>query len=132
MDGYFASLYQILANTVLIVHVLYILFVLLGSLLVLYHRWWIWLHLPALIWGVTVELTGWVCPLTVWENTLRYKAGLYTYNSDFLNQYLTALIYPDGLTRFHQILLGTATAVVNVILYIFVFRKKISKNGKNT
>ncbi|MCX7816924.1 MAG: DUF2784 domain-containing protein [Syntrophales bacterium] len=127
MDAYTVSLYTFLANTLLVLHALYILFVLLGSLLALYSRWWIWLHIPALIWGVTVELTGWICPLTVWENTLRYKAGLNTYNTDFINHYLTSIIYPTGLTRFHQILLGSAAAIINVILYFIVFRKKILK-----
>ena len=82
-----------------------------------------WLHLPAAIWGAIVEYTGWICPLTPIEHTLRAMAGESAYGSDFIGHYLLPLMYPAGLTRPVQMLLGTAVVLVNVTIYWLVFGK---------
>lgn len=110
-------LYGWLANLILLAHLAFILFVALGGLAVL--RWprLAWLHLPCVAWGVMVELMGWLCPLTPWENHFRRLAGQAGYEGDFIQHYLLAAIYPEGLTRNVQIVLGLGLAVINLAIY---------------
>ena len=109
--------YAGLAQIVLLVHLGFILFVVLGGLIV--WRWprIAWLHLPAVVWGVLVETMGWSCPLTPLENWLRLRAGQGGYQGDFVEQYLTPIVYPEGLTREIQIGLGVFVVLVNVLIY---------------
>jgi hypothetical protein len=111
---------RIAADAVLIVHFAFIAFVLLGGVLVL--RWprIAWLHVPAVFWGVLVEASGWICPLTPLENTLRQSAGQAVSAGGFVERYLVALIYPEGLTRGTQMLLALVVVFVNILLYGFV------------
>lgn len=109
--------YSILADLVVILHGLFVIFVLLGGLLVLKWPQAIWLHLLAVVWGMLVEFTGWLCPLTPLENWLRQQAGEAGYEGDFLQRYLLALLYPDGLTRETQITLGAIVLLVNALVY---------------
>ncbi len=110
-------LYGWLADLILLAHFAFILFVALGGVVVL--RWprLAWLHLPCVAWGVMVELMGWICPLTPWENHYRRLAGQAGYDGDFIQHYLLAAIYPDGLTRNVQIMLGLALVVINLAIY---------------
>ncbi len=105
-----------LADAIVIVHLLFIGFALLGGLLALWRRWWLWLHLPALGWAALVVLMGWVCPLTPLEN--RYRAAGYT--SSFIEHYLLPIIYPPGLSREQQWLLGLALLAINAAIYTWV------------
>ncbi|KDP84172.1 membrane protein [Cupriavidus sp. SK-3] len=112
-----------LADAVVLVHLAYIVFVMLGGLLVL--RWprLAWLHLPAAAWGVAVEWSGWICPLTPLENTLRQRAGLQAYGGDFIQHYVLQLIYPDGLTREIQMVLGALVLALNMAVYFALYRR---------
>jgi hypothetical protein len=105
------------ADAVLLLHGLFIAFAVLGAALL--WRWprLVWLHLPAACWGVFVELSGWLCPLTPLENRLRRAAGEQGYSGGFVEHYLLPLIYPEGLTRETQWLLGAAVLLVNLALY---------------
>lgn len=78
-------------------------------------------HLHSLVWGVFVELTGRICPLTSLENTLRIKAGTAGYSESFVEHYLLGVIYPDGLTREIQYFLGALVAIINFIIYLWLF-----------
>src|SRR6266480_3518283 len=99
-------LYRIAADAVLVVHFAFVLFALLGGLLVLRTPGLAWLHLPAVVWAAFVEFTGRICPLTPLEVALRQAAGDAGYAGDFLEHYLLAVIYPEGLTHDVQITLG--------------------------
>jgi len=116
--------YRILADAVLVLHLAFIVFALLGGLLVL--RWprVAWLHLPAVAWGVTVASIGGACPLTPLEKQLRVLAGEVPYRGDFISHYLAALIYPDGLTRPMQALLAALLLAVNAAVYVRYFRRR--------
>ncbi len=116
--------YDVLADAVLILHLCFILFVVLGGLLVL--RWprIAWVHLPAAAWGVLVEVAGWICPLTPLEIALRRVAGRAGYETSFVEQYLVPLIYPSSLTREAQMLLGGIVVAVNVAVYGAVWRRR--------
>lgn len=113
--------YRLGADLVLLLHLVFVLFVMTGGFLLLKWPRLAWLHLPAAIWGAVVEYTGWICPLTPIENTLRAMAGQSTHASDFIGRYLLPLMYPEGLTRNIQILLGTLVVLVNVTIYWWVF-----------
>ena len=111
-----------LADLVLIVHLAFVVFVLLGGLLVLRWRWIAWLHLPAVVWGVFVELSGWICPLTPLENWLRTQGGEAAYAEDFIGRLLLAVLYPDALTHSLQVTLGMLALVVNLLVYGWLLR----------
>lgn len=114
--------YLVMADAVTVFHLLFIAFVMFGAVLVL--RWprGIWLHLPAVAWGMAVEFLHMYCPLTPLENTLRLKAGLAGYRGDFIGHYLIPLIYPAGLTPQIQVGLGAVVLVVNLVAYGVVIR----------
>jgi hypothetical protein len=108
------------ADIVLVLHLAFILFVALGAWLALKWRWIPWLQLPAAAWGFYVELSGRICPLTYLENHFRAEAGLSGYGGDFIGHYLLATIYPSGLTRDMQYLLGALVLGVNASVYAWL------------
>ncbi len=116
--------YHILADLVLLLHAAFVAFVMLGGLLVLGKRWIIFLHLPALFWGAIVIAMGWVCPLTPLENNLRSLANDASYEGGFIEHYLVALIYPQGLTREIQMMLATLLIIVNAGIYVAVYFRR--------
>ena len=115
--------YRIGADVVLIVHFLFVLFVIFGGLLVI--RWprVAWVHVPVAIYGVVIEFLGCICPLTPLENSLRERGGEAGYSGGFIEHYITATIYPSGLTRRIQIVLGVGVLVLNVGIYAIVTRR---------
>lgn len=117
----------ILADLVVLLHLAFILFVMLGGLLVLRRRRLMWLHLPVVVWGAAIEFVGWVCPLTPLENHLRAAAGEAGYSGGFVAHYLIPLIYPEGLTRELQWLLGALVLLVNALVYWRVLRRQAGK-----
>lgn len=122
-------LYRLAADALVLLHGLWLVFVIFGALLAL--RWpkVLWAHLPAVAWGALIEFTGWICPLTPWENDLRRMGGQEGYAGGFIERYVTALIYPEGLTREIQIVLGFGVLVLNATLYWWVLRKRRGEAG---
>ena len=114
--------YRVLADVVVFVHAAFIVFVGLGALLAL--RWprAAWVHLPCLVWGILLELRGWICPLTPLEVHLREAAGAAGYSGGFIEHYLIPVVYPAGLTPPVQWGLALLLFVVNAGLYVFVWR----------
>ena len=115
-------LFRLGADLVLMLHLSFVLFVLLGGFLLI--RWprLVWLHLPAVAWGAFVEFSGLICPLTPLENWLRTQAGEATYRGDFIVRYLSAILYPEALTHELQVAFGTAVIVVNMAIYGWLWR----------
>ncbi len=109
--------YWLAANIVLIIHFGFVIYVVGGGLLIFRWKWSILLHLPAVLWGALLEFNGWLCPLTPLEQWLRVAGGQRGYSGGFIEHYLLSLLYPAGLTRDVQILLGTFVVVVNVLIY---------------
>ncbi len=118
-----------LADLVLVIHALFIIFVICGGLLALRWRGVAWLHLPAVIWAVLLEGFGWLCPLTPLEQSLRQAAGGTTYSGGFIEHYLVPLIYPAGLTREIQLYLGATVIVVNILVYALAWRHWHRRSG---
>lgn len=110
-------MHTFLADLVLIVHLAFVAFVLLGGLLVRRWRWIAWLHLPAVAWGAGVEFAGWICPLTPLENWLRAQGGEFGYEGDFLARSIPALLYPEALTYDIRVVLGIVVLLVNSLVY---------------
>ena len=77
-------------------------------------------HLPAAVWGVLIEYTGWICPLTPLENFLRVSGGEVGYSGGFIEHYIRPLLYPNGLTRGMQFVLGSLALLLNVAAYAVV------------
>ena len=117
-------LYQLLADLVVMVHVVFVIFAVLGGLLVARWQGLAWIHLPAVIWAAIVELFGWVCPLTPLENWLRQRGGERVYGADFIARYILPALYSEELTREVQIALGAFVILINLTIYIWIFRRK--------
>lgn len=118
-------IYRAFADLVLIVHLTFVLFVVLGGLLVLRWRWVAFLHIPAAVWGVFIEYSQWICPLTPLENSLRRSGGEAGYSGGFIQHYIQPVLYPAGLTRGTQIVLGSLALLVNLVTYgVVISRRK--------
>ncbi len=122
------SIAHVFADTLVIAHLAFIIFVLFGALLLLKWPRWMWLHLPCLVWGTLVEFMGWYCPLTPLENHFRELAGLQMYSGDFVMQYIMPVIYPPELSRGFQIVFGTMVLTINGVIYGYLFRRRRIKN----
>ena len=111
-----------LADTLVIIHLLFVVFVMAGGFLL--RRWpkLIWLHLPAALWGVYIEFSGRICPLTPLENQLRASTGETGYSGGFVEHYLLPILYPDNLTAPIQWLLGGCVVIVNLVVYGLAYR----------
>jgi len=122
-------LYRLLADVVVAVHLGFVLFVVAGGFLIL--RWprTAWVQLPAALWGVLVEWSGWVCPLTPLENWLRAEGAAAGYAGGFVERYLLPVLYPASLTRGTQVLLGATALVVNLIAYGLVLTRSTASRG---
>jgi len=124
------TLYRLSADCVVIIHLGFVLFVVLGGLLAARWRRGIWIHVAAVAWGATIELTGWICPLTPLENWLRQMSGGPGYQSDFIARYLIPILYPRDLTRSVQITLGIFVILLNVTIYLWLlkFRRRRTRS----
>jgi Protein of Unknown function (DUF2784) len=115
--------YSLLADGVVLLHLLFIVVAVLGGFLVLWRPWLAAIHLPAAAWAAYIEFAGGICPLTPLENRYRQLAGEGGYSGGFIEHYITPLIYPDGLTREIQVGLGLAVIAINVLAYGLLLRK---------
>ena len=117
--------WRVLADAVVLFHLLFVAFAVLGGLLALRWRWMPWLHLPALGWAAFVEFTGRICPLTPLENQLRHASGAAGYTGGFVEHYLLPVLYPAALTRELQWTLGAGLVAFNLVVYgLLVWRQR--------
>jgi hypothetical protein len=116
--------YRWLAELVVVAHAAFVVFAVLGGCLVLWRPWVAWLHIPAFAWAVFIEYAGWVCPLTPLENALRVRAGVTPYSGGFVEHYVLRALYPSGLTRGIQLLLGSLVLGVNLAAYAMVLARR--------
>lgn len=121
-------IYQILVDLLVVLHGLFILYVLLGALLNYKYPRLMRLHIPVVIWGVLVEYFHWICPLTPLEKHFRTLAGNGSYEGDFIEHYLVPIIYPENLTDEFQFVFGSLVVIINGVLYgLLIVRWK--RNG---
>ncbi|MET0049102.1 MAG: DUF2784 domain-containing protein [Sedimenticola sp.] len=117
------------ADLVLLIHFGFILFVVLGGLLVLRWNRLAWLHVPSVIWGVTIDAMGWICPLTPLENSLRIAGGERGFEGGFIEHYLLPLIYPLGMSRGEQIALAMLALLLNLAIYTIIVKRRMRGSG---
>ena len=110
---------RVAADFILVLHFLFVLFVLFGALSALSRWQFVFLHLPAALWGAFVEFANFPCPLTWLENHFRHSAG--GYRASFIEHYLMPLLYPGTLGRTTQFVLGATVIVINTLLYAGVY-----------
>jgi hypothetical protein len=116
-------LYRLLANAVVLIHALFMVFVVGGGFLAWRRPWVAAVHLPCAVWGILIEFGGWICPLTPLENSLRARAGQAGYSGSFIEHYLLPAMYPAGLTSRLQVVLGSAVLVINAFAYAVLIRR---------
>ena len=120
-------MYELAADLTLIVHFAFIIFVVFGALLFFVSTKIIYVHVPALIWGIYIELTHSVCPLTYLENWFLQKANLTTYSEGFIQNHLVPIVYPKNLTDNLQIYFAIVLIVANMIMYGLIISKSKKK-----
>ncbi len=120
-------IYRALADLVVVLHLGFVLFVILGGLLVFKYPRCVWLHIPAFLWAAVISFMGWVCPLTPLENWLRHQSGAAVYESGFIKHYIVPVLYPSALTRDLQVLLGVFVLVLNAVVYAVVLQHRLHR-----
>lgn len=121
--------YRRAADLVLLTHFAFVLFVIFGGLLALRWRRLAWVHIPVALWGTIIEFVGFVCPLTPLENWLRHRGGEAGYSGGFIDHYVIATIYPAGLTRTTQLVLGCLVLALNAAVYTIFVRRRSRSGG---
>ncbi len=116
--------YRILADAVLLGHLGFILFVLLGGIAVRWRRWMAFVHLPCAVYGAAIEHWGWICPLTPLENRLRALAGERGYAGGFVEKYLLPVVYPEPLSATAGNALAIAVVAANLVVYAWALRRR--------
>jgi hypothetical protein len=111
------------ADGLVLFHLAFIVFVVLGGFLTWRWRRLIWIHIPCALWGAVVEFAGWICPLTPWEVALRRQAGQLGYEGGFIEHYIIPLIYPGELTLPVRVILGSLVIAVNIAAYVGYARR---------
>lgn len=118
-----ATVWSALADAVLVMHLAFVAFVLLGALPCLKWPRLAWVHVPAVLWSVWVNLMGWVCPLTPLEIALRRAAGEGFFEGSFIAHYIAPLVYIREPTPAMVVALASGIAGWNILLYALVYRR---------
>ncbi|MES2219686.1 MAG: DUF2784 domain-containing protein [Acidobacteriota bacterium] len=101
---------------VLVMHLVWILWVIFGAFFTRGHRWLSGFHLASLIWGILVEVGPWLCPLTMAEDFFQRRAGLRPVGGDFLNHCIRSVVYPEVSVTLLTVL-GVGVCVANLAVY---------------
>ena len=124
-------IHLLLADAVVLAHLGFVLFVLLGGLLALRWRRAAWIHLPAALWGIGIEFGGWICPLTPLENWLRSRGGAPVYEGGFVERAILPILYPAALGRGTQLALGAFALAANIVVYgVLLMRRRTGGPGR--
>ncbi len=117
--------YIVIADSLVVLHLTFIIFVIVGGFLALKWQRLVFVHPLAAVWGALVEFSGWICPLTPLEQQLRQAGGTAGYSTTFIEHYLLPVIYPAGLTRELQIFFGFCVVAINAVAYFMLIRRII-------
>ena len=117
------ALYLIAADAILLIHTLFVAFVMFGLALILIgnslswawvrNPWFRYAHLAAIGLVVLQSWLGVVCPLTTWEMALREKAGEAVYSGMFVAHWLESILYyraPEWIFAVTYTLFGASVA----------------------
>ena len=125
-------MYEFLAKIVMIIHLLFIFFVVFGAFSCLISNKFFYLHLVALSWGIYIEFTSSICPLTYLENWLLILDQASFYDDGFIENYILKIIYPEGITPNVQMILGFLLIILNALFYTLIFYLKFVKKKLNS
>ena len=117
-------IYSLLADVIVVAHLIFVLFVIAGAILVWRYPRLAWVHIPAALWGAFIEFAGWICPLTPLENALRQRGGRPSYETSFVEHYVIPVLYPETLSRDVQWILGGLVVAINVLVYSLMLRRR--------
>jgi len=117
--------WKLSADAVVLVHFAFVSFVVAGGFLAWRYPLAAFAHLPALIWGIWIEVSGRICPLTPLENQLRVRAGESGYQGGFIEHYIIPILYPPGLTHEVQWVLAGLLAATNLVAYGVLIRRAV-------
>lgn len=109
--------YRLAADSVLLAHLAFVAFAVLGGILVAVEPTVAWLHVPVVLWSGLVNLMGWTCPLTPVEQRLRALAGQAGYTGGFIQHYVGKAIYPGGMPRRLELVAGWSVLAGNALVY---------------
>ncbi|MGR5459288.1 DUF2784 domain-containing protein [Vibrio alfacsensis] len=123
-------IYRMLADLVVMLHLLFIIFALIGGVLVRWRSYMLFIHIPAALWVTVISFKGWICPLTPLENQLRQAAGDEGYPGGFVEHYIIPIIYPVELRFDVQVLLGLAALGINIVIYALVYYRYKLNQGR--
>jgi ABC-type polysaccharide/polyol phosphate export permease len=116
-----------IADFLVVIHLTFIIFVIVGGFLTLKWRLLVFVHPLAAVWGALIEFSGWICPLTPLEQQFRQAGGTAGYSTTFIEHYLLPIIYPAGLTRELQIFFGFSVVAINAVAYTLLIRRIIQE-----
>ncbi len=122
--------YKLLAELVMLLHFGFIVFAVLGALLVMHWPRLVWLHLPVVLWAIAIEFYGGICPLTPLENWLRIMEDESGYAEGFVAHYLGAVIYPGEITASIGIMLGVGVLMINLVLYGWIIKRRLHRRSR--
>jgi len=109
-------LYRLLADLVVVVHLLFIVFVAVGSLLAVRSPRLVFVHVPVVLWAAAIVTIGFTCPLTPLEKAFRERAGTTSYDGGFIDHYLDGVVYPGRYTTVARLLVAVAILVGYLVL----------------
>jgi Protein of Unknown function (DUF2784) len=104
-------IYRLLADLVLVAHLVFIAFVAAGGLLPWEWPRLLWLHVPAAVWAAAIVTVAFTCPLTPLEKHLRERAGQSSYDGGFVDRYIDGVVYPGRFTALARLLIGLMIVV---------------------
>ena len=111
--------YRVLARGIVALHVAYVIFAVLGGLLVL--RWpsLLIVHVLAVLWALATLLLDFGCWLTQWEKALWRRGGVEPYPEGFLQHHVLHSNFTAERSRLYHAMLGAAVLALNVAVYSF-------------
>ncbi len=116
-------IWRMLARFVAAVHVAYVVFVVLGALLVLAWPRLIWLHIAAVVWSFATMVFDLGCWLTPWEKTAWIRGGHVPYEEGFLQHHVLRMKFDPSKSRRTHAVLGIFVVVLNIVVYYFILRR---------
>ena len=120
-------MYEFLAKIVLLIHLFFIFFVVIGAFSYLIKPKLLYLHLLSLGWGIYIQFTSSICPLTYLENWLLIKGKASFYDGGFIENYVMRIVYPEGINSNIQMIFGIILVILNIFFYALVFYLKVVK-----
>jgi hypothetical protein len=88
---------RVVADVVVAVHMVFLVYMVLGGFLALRRFGLIWPHVGVIVYSFYVTLTSFTCPATTLEKWLLGLGGETPYEGSFIHQYLRGRLYPAEL-----------------------------------